>query len=79
MSSPPSAQLQLLPSISPESGDFDSDTDLQFFDASVMLVNDRRFFIYNFERDTAEDEAAENGDFERDTARDDGAENGDFE
>jgi len=38
-----------------------------------MLVNDRRFFIYNFGRDAtedeaAEDEAAENGDFGREAA-----------
>jgi len=43
-----------------------------------MLVNDRRFFIYNFGRDAAEDEAAGNGDFERDAAEDDAAENRDF-
>ena len=28
-----------------ESGDFDSDTALQFFGASEMLINDRRFFV----------------------------------
>jgi len=43
-----------------------------------MLVNDRRFFIYNFGRDAGEDEAAENGDFERDAAEDEVTENGDF-
>ena len=84
MSFPSSVQLQLLPSSSlqssrsPENGDFDSDTDLQFFDASEVLVNYRRSFIYSFGRDTAEDEAAENGDFERDAAEDEAAENGDF-
>jgi len=58
---------------------FDSDTDLQFFDALEMLVNDRRFFIYNFRRDAtedeaAEDEAAENGDFGREAAEDEASE-----
>ena len=53
----PSPSLQ--PSISPEDGDFDSDTYLQSFDASEVLVNNRTFFIYNFGRDAADDEAAE--------------------
>jgi hypothetical protein len=75
--SPPSAEFQLSSSISSESDNFNSDTDLQFFDASEMLINDRRFFIYNFGRETAEDEAAENGDFERNAAEDEAAENGD--
>ena len=39
-----------------------------------MLVNDRRFFIYSFGRDTAEDEAAENGDFGRGAPDDEAAE-----
>jgi hypothetical protein len=66
-SSPPSAQLQLSPSsspslqtsISPKNGDLDLDTYLQSFNASEMLVDDRRFFIYNFRTDAAEDEASE--------------------
>jgi hypothetical protein len=72
MSSPPSAQLQLShspslqPSISPENGGFNSDTDLQFLDASEMLINGCKFFVCNFERDIAEDDAAENGGFESD-------------
>ena len=64
----PSPALQ--PSISPENGYFDSDTYLQSFNASKVLVNDRTFFIYNFRRDAAEDEAAENGDFKRGAAED---------
>ena len=76
--SSPSAQLQLSPSpslqpsISPENGNFDSDTDLQFFDPPEVLLNDRRFFIYNFGRDT--DDAAENGDFGGETAEDEASE-----
>jgi len=44
-----------------------------------MLVNDRRFFIYYFGRDTTEDEAAEeeaaeNGDFGREATEDEASE-----
>jgi hypothetical protein len=65
----------LQPSITvPENGDFDLDTYLQSFDASEVLVDDRRFFIYNFGRDAAEDKSAENGDFEREAAEDEASE-----
>jgi hypothetical protein len=63
MTSLPSAQLQLspLPSlqplISPENAVFDRDTY-------------RQFFIHNFRRKAAEDDAVENGDFERDVVED---------
>jgi len=43
-----------------------------------MLVNDRRFFIHNFGRDAADDEAAENGDSERDAAEDEATGKRDF-
>jgi hypothetical protein len=39
-----------------------------------MLVNDRRFFIYNFGRDAAEDKTAKNRDFKRDAAGDEASE-----
>jgi hypothetical protein len=76
MTSLPSAQLQLspLPSlqplISPENAVFDRDTYRQFFNSSVMLVKNRKLFIYNFRRKAAEDDAVENGDFERDVVED---------
>jgi hypothetical protein len=80
MSFPPSAQLQLslLPSLQPSI--LRSRHLSPALDASEMLVNDRRFFIYNFGRDAAKDKAAENGDFERDAAGDQAADtvNGDF-
>ena len=69
----PSSSLQ--PSISPENGDFDSDTDLQFFDPSEMLVNDRSFFICDSGGDTTEDEAADNGDIGKEEAGDEASEN----